>query len=146
MEIIKKISITLLFLSLLCSQGILGIDTKDTRMLSQPAISGELIAFIYAEDLWIANLDGTQPRRITVDEGIESDPAFSPDGRFIAFSAEYDGNVDVFIVPVEGGIPSRLTWHPGFDIVNGSFATGCHWENYARSPQHGTWHTRLSSV
>jgi len=119
MGIIKKTSIILLFLSLLCSQGILGIDTKDTRMLSQPAISSEQIAFIYAEDLWAANLDGTQPRRITVDEGIESNPVFSPDGKLIAFSAEYDGNTDVFIVPVEGGIPSRLTWHPGNDFVRG---------------------------
>lgn len=96
-----------------------GINTKDTRMLSQPTISENHIAFIYAEDLWIANLDGTQPRRLTIDEGEESDPMFSPDGQHIAFSAEYDGNTDVFIVPVEGGIPKRLTWHPGFDLVRG---------------------------
>jgi len=119
METTRKISIILLFLSLLCSQGILGIDTKDTRMLSQPAISSEQIAFIYAEDLWAANLDGTQPRRITINEGIESNPVFSPDGKLISFSAQYDGNTDVFIVPVEGGIPSRLTWHPGNDYVRG---------------------------
>jgi len=96
-----------------------GINTNDTRMLAQPAISTKHIAFIYAGDLWLANLDGTQARRLTVDEGIESAPAFSPDGRLIAFSAEYDGNIDVFIVPVEGGIPTRLTWHPGFDGVRG---------------------------
>jgi tricorn protease len=64
-----------------------GINTKDTRMVSQPAISANHIAFIYAEDLWIANTDGSQPRRLTVDEGIESDPYFSPDGSLIAFSA-----------------------------------------------------------
>ena len=63
-----------------------GINTKDTRMVSQPAISANHIAFIYAEDLWIANTDGSQPRRLTVDEGIESDPYFSPDGSLIAFS------------------------------------------------------------
>ncbi|HUW93246.1 MAG TPA: PDZ domain-containing protein [Bacteroidales bacterium] len=96
-----------------------GINTSDTRMLSQPAISADKIAFIYAEDLWVTNLDGTQPKRLTVDEGIESNPAFSPDGKWIAFSAEYDGNRDVFIVPAEGGIPARLTWHPGADIVRG---------------------------
>ena len=54
------------------------IDTKDSRMLSQPAISSDHIAFIYAEDLWVANPDGSQPRRLTVDEGIESNPFFSP--------------------------------------------------------------------
>jgi tricorn protease len=76
------------------------IDTHDTRMLSQPAISGDHIAFIYAEDLWVANLDGSNPRRLTVSEGIESNPFFSPDGKWIAFSAQYDGNTDVYIIPV----------------------------------------------
>jgi tricorn protease len=95
------------------------INTNDTRMMSQPAINADHIAFIYAEDLWIANIDGSNPRRLTVDEGIESNPCFSPDGKLIAFSAQYDGNTDVYILPVEGGVPKRLTWHPGSDIVRG---------------------------
>jgi len=95
------------------------IDTKDTRMLSQPAISASHIAFIYAEDLWVANPDGSQPKRLTVDEGIESTPFFSPDGKLIAFSAQYDGNTDVYVIPVDGGIPKRLTWHPAVDLVRG---------------------------
>ncbi len=95
------------------------IDPIDTRLLSQPAISANHIAFIYAEDLWVANADGSNPIRLTIDEGVESNPVFSPDGKLIAFSAEYDGNVDVFIVPVTGGIPTRLTWHPGADGVRG---------------------------
>src|SRR5579862_6088104 len=95
------------------------IDTKDTRMLSQPSISADHIAFIYAEDLWVANLDGSDPRRLTVAGGIESNPAFSPDGKWIAFTGQYDGNTDVYLVPVEGGIPKRLTWHPAADIVRG---------------------------
>ena len=53
-----------------------GIDSKDTRMLSQPAISQNHIAFIYAEDLWIANLDGSDPKRLTVDEGVRIGPLF----------------------------------------------------------------------
>jgi tricorn protease len=88
-------------------------------MMAQPAISAKNIAFIYAEDLWIANSDGSQPRRLTVDEGIESNPFFSPDGKLIAFSAQYDGNTDVFVIPAEGGVPVRLTWHPGYDVVKG---------------------------
>ncbi|MCX6262111.1 MAG: hypothetical protein NTY95_15000, partial [Bacteroidia bacterium] len=78
-------------------------------MMAQPAISADHIAFIYAEDLWVSGTDGSEPRRITVDEGIESNPCFSPDGKLIAFSAQYDGNTDVFIIPVEGGVPTRLT-------------------------------------
>ncbi len=109
----------LLFLFLVIQFPVRAINPTDTRLLSQPAVSANHIAFIYAEDLWVANADGTQPRRLTVDEGIESSPYFSPDGRWIAFSAQYDGNTDVFLIPVEGGVPTRLTWHPGADVVRG---------------------------
>ncbi|MFC1557921.1 PDZ domain-containing protein [candidate division KSB1 bacterium] len=95
------------------------IDVKDTKLLSQPAISKNNIAFVYAGDLWIAGINGENARRLTSDEGIESNPVFSPDGKLIAFNAEYDGNVDVYIVPAEGGVPKRLTWHPGSDNVRG---------------------------
>lgn len=95
------------------------IDTKDTRLMSQPSACADHIAFIYAEDLWVVNRDGSAPRRLTVDEGIESNPFFSPDGKLIAFSAQYDGNTDVFVIPVEGGVPARLTWHPGNDLARG---------------------------
>ena len=93
------------------------IDIKDTKFLNQPAISNNHIAFVYAGDLWVADVDGKNVRRLTSDDGIESNPVFSPNGKLIAFSAQYDGNTDVYIVPAEGGIPKRLTWHPGSDIV-----------------------------
>ena len=93
-------------------------NDENTKLLSQPSISENHIAFIYAEDLWIANLDGSNPIRLTIDEGVESNPIFSPDGTTIAFNAEYDGNIDVYVVSVSGGIPKRLTWHPYFDGVS----------------------------
>jgi len=96
-----------------------GVDIKDTRLLAQPAMSRTNLAFVYAGDLWVANIDGTGVRRLTSDEGIESNPAFSPDGKLIAFSAQFDGNTDVYVIPVEGGAPKRLTWHPGPDTVSG---------------------------
>lgn len=96
-----------------------GIDTNDTRMMSQPAISTSHIAFIYAEDLWVTDIDGSNPKRLTVDEGIESNPCFSPDGSLIAFSAQYDGNTDIYLIPVQGGLPVRLTWHPSADYARG---------------------------
>jgi tricorn protease len=96
-----------------------GIDVRDTRMMTQPAIGKNRIAFSYANDLWTADLDGKNVRRLTSDLGLETNPAFSPDGELIAFSAQYDGNTDVFIVPASGGVPKRLTWHPGADIVQG---------------------------
>ena len=104
---------------LLTASALSGIDPKDTRLLEDPAISENHIAFIYAHDLWVADRDGSHPRRLTVDEGNEFSPCFSPDGKLIAFSAEYDGNTDVFTVPVEGGIPTRLTFHPSGDYVSG---------------------------
>ncbi len=95
------------------------IDVHDTRLLSQPALSAGHVAFVYAGDLWLAER-GPGPlraRRLTSHAGRELAPRFSPDGTTLAFSAEYDGNVDVYLVPVEGGTPRRLTWHPGDDEV-----------------------------
>lgn len=114
------------------SGNLSGIDKNDTRMLSQPAASNTHVAFIYAGDLWVMNADGTNPRRLTVDEGIESQPCFSPDGRLIAFSAQYDGNTDVFVIPVEGGVPVRLTWHPGADYARTFTLTGRRWSSPRR--------------
>ena len=107
---------TLVLLSFFVNESY-AIDTNDTRLLWQPAISKNHIAFIYAEDLWVANKDGSYPRRITVSDGSESNPVFSPDGSTIAFTGQYDGNTDVFVVPVTGGVPKRLTWHPGTELV-----------------------------
>lgn len=92
-----------------------GINIHDTRMLRQGAISQEHIAFFYAGDLWVADSSGKNVRRLTSQEGLEANPVFSQDGKWIAFSGDYNGNVDVYAVPVEGGIPKRLTWHPAFD-------------------------------
>src|SRR5580765_7432728 len=77
-----------------------GVDLNDTRLLAQPAISKTHIAFIYAGDLWVADLDGKNVKRLTADEGAELNPAFSPDGSLIAFTGQYDGNLDVYVVPV----------------------------------------------
>src|SRR6476659_2436233 len=109
--------LTFSILVILISVSASAQNITDTRLLWQPTISKDLIAFIYAEDLWVANRDGSYPRRITVSEGQESNPVFSPDGNTIAFTGQYDGNTDVFIVPAAGGVPKRLTWHPGADLV-----------------------------
>src|SRR5262245_15025262 len=95
------------------------LDTAGTRLLSTPAITEGRIAFGYADDIWVADPDGKNPRRLTSHPGAEQNPYFSPDGRHIAFTASYDGNPDVYVVPTAGGEPSRLTWHPGEDIVRG---------------------------
>ncbi|HEX9755393.1 MAG TPA: PDZ domain-containing protein, partial [Gemmatimonadales bacterium] len=66
--------------------------------------------------VWTARLDGTDVRRLTTADGDETSPVFSPDGQWVAFAGNYDGNVDVYVVPATGGEPRRLTWHPGTDL------------------------------
>jgi tricorn protease len=84
-----------------------------------PAVSKDHVAFVYADDLWVCDLDGRNVRRLTSDLGVESNPVFSPDGQTLAFSGQYDGNTDVYTIPVTGGVPARLTWQAGRDIVRG---------------------------
>ena len=105
--------------ALLLASPLLAVDIHDTRLLTQPAVSADRVAFAYANDLWVANADGSGVRRLTSHPGIEGSPRFSPDGKWIAFSGEYDGNTDVYIVAAEGGVPQRLTWHPGEDLPQG---------------------------
>ena len=95
-------------------------------LLRQPTISAEYIVFVYANDLWIVSKEGGDARRLTSNEGQESQPHFSPDGKWLAFTAQYDGNTDVYSIPVEGGQPQRLTWHPGVDNVTGWTPDGDH--------------------
>ncbi len=93
------------------------VDTQDTRLLADPAVSADHIVFVYAYDLWVANLDGSGVRRLTSHPGRELSPRISPDGKTVAFTGEYDGNFDVYTIPLEGGTPTRLTWHPSDDVV-----------------------------
>lgn len=91
-----------------------------TRLLHQPTLSNEHLAFVWAGDIWITDRQGQHPRRLTQHAAAEFAPKLSPDGRWLAFSASYDGNTDVYVMAVDGsGPPRRLTWHPGVDTVNG---------------------------
>jgi tricorn protease len=89
------------------------------HIFQRPAISNDMIAFGYADDLWVVPRSGGRATRLTTGVGIEEAPVFSPDGKTIAFSGEYDGNLDVFTIPVTGGIPFRVTYHPAADLVVG---------------------------
>ena len=102
----------------------LGLSAQGTQLLRQPTISEAEVVFVYANDLWKASLDGGNAVRLTSNEGYESTPHFSPDGKQIAFTAQYDGNVDVYLIPSKGGEPVRLTWHPGGDFVQGWTPSG----------------------
>jgi len=90
-----------------------------TRLLRFADISKDRVVFAYAGDLWIASREGGAARRLTSHVGDELYPKFSPDGKWVAFTGEYDGNPDVYVISAEGGEPKRLTFHPSNDIVLG---------------------------
>src|SRR6202048_165488 len=90
-----------------------------TRLLRYADISKDKVVFAYAGDLWISSREGGAARRLTSHVGDEVFPKFSPDGKWIAFTGEYDGNPDVYVISAEGGEPKRLTFHPSNDIVLG---------------------------
>lgn len=92
---------------------------QGTQLLRQPTVSETSIVFVYANDLWIVDRDGGNAHRLTSGIGGETRPHFSPDGSMIAFTGQYDGNSDVYVIPASGGEPVRLTWHPGADNVHG---------------------------
>jgi tricorn protease len=87
----------------------------ETRLLRFPAVHGNQIVFSYAGDLYTVSSKGGTARKLTSDDGYEMFARFSPDGKRIAFTAQYDGNTEVYLMPSEGGIPKRLTYSATLD-------------------------------
>lgn len=81
----------------------------EARLLRFPAIHGDQIVFTYAGDLFTVNETGGVARRLTNHDGFNMFPRFSPDGNYIAFTGQYDGNTEVYLMPSQGGVPERLT-------------------------------------
>ena len=86
-------------------------------LLQTPTLSKTQIAFVYGGDIWTVSRDGGDAHRLVTGTDLETGPIFSPDGSMVAFSGNYDGNVDVYVVSSTGGEPRRLTYHPGPDIA-----------------------------
>jgi tricorn protease len=101
----------IIFLALVASAVSVSAQEKLSRLLRQPDIHGDLVAFVYAGDLWLASAKGGDARRLTSDEGMEYFPKFSPDGRWIAFTGDYSGSRQVFVISVDGGAPRQLTFY-----------------------------------
>ncbi|HPO54657.1 MAG TPA: PDZ domain-containing protein [Ignavibacteriaceae bacterium] len=101
----KNLLLSLLLLFALSSY----LFSQEARLLRFPATNGNQIAFTYAGDLYLVGVNGGIARKITSNIGFEMFPRFSPDGKNIAFTAQYDGNTEVYLIPSEGGSPKRLT-------------------------------------
>ncbi len=109
--------------------------------LRYPDIHGQQVIFTAEDDLWIVDI-GRAPssaRRLTRDEGSERHGRFSPDGRQIAYTADYDGNTEVFVMPAWGGEPRRLTWHPDRDELIDWTPDGRIIFRSTRASPHGDW-------
>ena len=97
-----------------CAVALWGTTIADaqTRLLRFPDVAGDRVAFSYAGDLWTSPATGGTARRLTAHPGQELFPKFSPDGEWIAFTGQYDGDEQVYVVSAGGGVPKRLTYYP----------------------------------
>ena len=86
--------------------------SAQTKLLRFPDIHADQVVFTYAGDLWLAPVAGGEARRLTTHPGLEVFAKFSPDGRFIAFTGQYDGDEQIYVVPSAGGAPRQLTFYP----------------------------------
>ncbi len=96
----------------------------NARLMQMPSVSATQIAFVYAGDIWIAPREGGAAVRLSSPRGLETFPRFSPDGSQIAFSGNYEGNTDIYVMPVNGGEPLRVTHHGSPDRMLAWFPDG----------------------
>ncbi|GAB4327517.1 MAG: S41 family peptidase [Candidatus Zixiibacteriota bacterium] len=105
-----------LFVVLMLTAG--ASAAEEGRLLRFPDISGNQIVFCYAGDLYTVPTSGGLAHKLTNSEHLELFPRFSPDGRQLAFTGQYDGEWAVFVMPSDGGEPKRLTYHPGIQNIS----------------------------
>jgi tricorn protease len=91
-------------------------DSQEGRLMLFPDIYKDKVAFVYGGDIWLASTSGGVARRITEHQGRELFPKFSPDGKWIAFTGQYDGNFNVYVMPSDGGQPRQLTFYQAAHI------------------------------
>src|SRR5580658_6242050 len=99
---------TLLTLTSICTASRAQINAA---LLRYPDVSATQIVFTYANDLWVVPKTGGIASHLSSPAGVEVLPKFSPDGKTIAFTADYDGSNSIYTIPTTGGIPTRLTWY-----------------------------------
>ncbi len=106
--------------------GLSSLHPQGTQLLRQPDISDTHVTYTYGSDIWVSKLNSKEAKRITSTAAVESNPYFSPDGKWIAFSSNRAGTNAVYVVATEGGDAKRLTWHPNGAQVRGWTNDGKH--------------------
>ncbi len=109
---IHRSRLSLAALALLSLFALAPRASAQTKLLRFPDIQGDRVAFSYAGDIWTAPAAGGTATRVTAHAGIEVFPKFSPDGKWLAFTGQYDGDEQVYVVPAAGGLPRQLTFYP----------------------------------
>ena len=108
----KRIDYKKAFIGLLATSTITtSLLADDHTLYREPTVSNDHIVFSYAGDLWRVDRAGGEAEQLTTGVGIESAPYFSPDGSKVAFTGQYDGNTDAYVIDIIGGTPKRLTYH-----------------------------------
>jgi len=118
----RALASSVVFLLVMCaSVGVFHAAkaANERPLMRFPDVSEGTIVFVYGEDIWSVPTAGGVATRLTIHDGEERFPKFSPDGKWIAFTGEYDGNGDVYVMGVHGGEITRATFHPGYDEVVG---------------------------
>lgn len=105
--------LALIFAVAICSALLAAQETQEGRLMRFPDVYKDKVVFYYGGDLWLASTSGGAAHRITSGEGRELFPKFSPDGKWIAFTGQYDGNFNVYVMPSDGGQPKQLTFYQG---------------------------------
>src|SRR5262244_1064351 len=95
------------------------VFAREAKLVRYPSYSNGRIAFTYLADIWVADENGGNVQRLTVNRARDAFPRFSPDGKWIAFSSDRNGNLDVFVIPSTGGTARQLTYHSADDTVLG---------------------------
>ncbi len=116
--VLGRILFLFALMGLFLAHGMLFADEK-RPLMRFPDIHGDTIVFVHGEDIWTVPAQGGIATRLTIHDGQERFPKFSPDGSQIAFTGEYDGNADVYVMDIYGGNITRVTFHPGNDQVVG---------------------------
>ena len=114
----QKFTFKILVLAVFClGIQIPSIAQDEARLMRFPDINKNLIAFVYAGDIWSVDANGGEARRLTSHSGMELFPKISPDGKWIAFSGEYSGSRQIFVIPSNGGTPRQLTFYNSVGVM-----------------------------
>lgn len=113
----KRLYLIYFAIGLMLQTGMQNLNAQ--QLMRFPDVSGNLVVFVSGNDIWTAPVVGGDAVRLTINDGMEYFPKFSPDGSLIAFTGDYDGNADVYVMNAKGGNITRVTYHPGYDDVVG---------------------------